>query len=100
MNLRQKCKRLKKENDRLKNKVVQPVFETYKYDIKTIGVSKRISNMDLAFPGVLDFVKSSIARGLGIELIPYIEFDIDDCNSGIEEGTKITAILKIAVRKE
>lgn len=101
MNLRQKCKRLKKENDRLKNKPIVTILDTYGYDIETIRVSRTVSKMDLEIPGVLDFIKSNIANELGDVLLPYMEFYIPETHSYINEPRyTVKAELKVAVRRD
>lgn len=99
MNLRQKCKRLKKENDRLKDRPVVPILEIDRCDVKRIGVSRKISLFDLEMPGVLEFVKSNMAHELGESLLPYMEFDISD-NFELESTKNIRAELKVAVRRD
>ena len=99
MNLRQKCKRLKKENDRLKGNTVVPHFDICRVDIEKICVSRTIPKSDFEMPGVLEWVKSNMANEMSESLLPYIDFYITEPNRH-EFVYTVKSELKVAARRD
>lgn len=75
MNLRQKCKKLKLENEMLKEKIVPPqICPTFPYRITTLGTSNAVSVYDNPLP--IDIVKRCVVRELADAIYPYVKFEM------------------------
>lgn len=75
MNLRQKCKKLKLENEMLKEKIVPPqICPTFPYRITTLGTSYAVSVYDSFIP--IDLVKKRAVRELANAIYPYVKFEM------------------------
>lgn len=78
MNLRQKYKRIKKENERLKNithpMVQQPILESRNCKIVVLAGENIVRDFKYD-AAAIDYAKKSVAQNLSDELIPYMEFE-------------------------
>ena len=74
MNLRQKCKKLKLENEMLKDKIVPQIYLSFPYRITTLGTSNAVSVYDNSIP--IDIMKRCAVRELADAIYPYVEFEI------------------------
>lgn len=78
MNLRQKYKRIKKENERLKKivrpMVRQPILESRECKILTLARENIVRDFKYG-TAAIDYARKSVAQNLSDELIPYIEFE-------------------------
>lgn len=74
MNLRQKCKKLKLENEMLKDKNVPQICPTFPYRITTLGTSNAVSVYDNSIP--IDIMKRCAVRELADAIYPYVKFEM------------------------
>lgn len=74
MNLRQKCKKLKLENEMLKDKIVPQICPPFPYRITTLGTSYAVSVYDNSIP--IDIMKRCAVRELADAIYPYVEFEM------------------------
>ena len=93
MNLRQKCKKLKQENERLKMKTVHVVYKETGFKLTTLVFRKEIPifmKRDIPEKDLTEY----IVRKYAGNLLPYIKFEhIDNPNCGT---TIIEGRLKVA----
>ncbi len=77
MNLRQKYKRIKKENERLKKivrpMVRQPILESRECKILTLAGENIVRDFEYDAEAI-DYAQKCVVRNLSDELIPYMEF--------------------------
>ena len=75
MNLRQKYKRIKKENERLKKivrpMVRQPILESREYKILTLAGENIVRDFEYDAEAI-DYAQKCVVRNLSDELIPYL----------------------------
>lgn len=74
MNLRQKCKKLKLENEMLKDKIVPQICPPFPYRITTLGTSNAVSVYDNSIP--IDIMKRCAVRELADAIYPYVKFEM------------------------
>lgn len=73
MNLRQKCKKLKAENELLKNKPIQPLIMQSSFrDMNVIAYSKEYDFFELRDLSD-DMILNDLKRGLAEQLVPYMD---------------------------
>ena len=93
MNLRQKCKKLKQENERLKTRTVHVVYKEVGCKLTTIVVRREIPifmRHEIPEKDLMEY----IAREFAGNLLPYIKFEhIDNPNRGT---TIIEGRIKVA----
>lgn len=88
MNLRQKCKKLKQENERLKTRTVHIVYKEVGCKLTTIVVRREIPifmRHEIPEKDLMEY----IAREFAGNLLPYIKFehiDNPNCGTTIIEG--------------
>ena len=88
MNLRQKCKKLKQENERLKTRTVHVVYKEVGCKLTTIVVRTEIPifmRHEIPEKDLMEY----IAREFAGNLLPYIKFehiDNPNCGTTIIEG--------------
>ena len=92
MNLRQKCKKLKQENERLRHMKVPPVARYSPPYIETLGVRKMVTENELRV--LPSYIEKEMAYDMAKALLPYIEFErYPDHNGLVIQGT-----IRIATR--
>lgn len=76
MNLRQKCKKLKLENEMLKDKIVPQIRPPFPYRITTLGTRNAVSVSvyDNSIP--IDITKRCVVRELANAIYPYVKFEM------------------------
>lgn len=74
MNLRQKCKKLKLENEMLKDKIVPQIYTPLPYRIITLGTSYAVNVYDNSIP--IDIMKRCAVRELADAIYPYVKFEM------------------------
>lgn len=78
MNLRQKYKRIKKENERLKKivrpMVRQPILESRECKILTLAGENIVHDFEYDAEAI-DYAQKCVVRNLSDKLMPYIEFE-------------------------
>ncbi len=78
MNLRQKYKRIKKENERLKKialpMVRHPVLESRNCKIVALAGENIVRDFEYDAEAI-DYARKCVVRNLSDELMPYIEFE-------------------------
>lgn len=73
MNLRQKCKKLKAENELLKNKPIQPLIMQSSFcEMNVIAYSREYDFFELRDLSD-DMILNDLKRGLAEQLVPYMD---------------------------
>lgn len=94
MNLRQKAKRLKQENERLRGVIPKPIIRSEAYDIRTF---KSVQYVDKNAECFMSHIHIGMAHSMAEELIPYIKFEEND--DPYDPRIIVSGTLKIAVEK-
>lgn len=92
MNLRQKCKKLKQENERLKHMKV-PVARYLPPYIETLGVRKMVTENELHVPP--SYIEKKMAYDMAEALLPYIEFERYPDHNGLVIQGKIRIVTRV-----
>lgn len=95
MNLRQKCKKLKLENEMLKDKIVPQICTQFPYRITTLGTSNAVSVYDNSIP--IDIMKRCAVRELADAIYPYVKFEMhhDETQNTIVCEGRVTVAEKV-----